>query len=757
MVRNFEYLDDYYRSLESPPTLPPESVAQALAAVAATPGLTKAELARQELPIASDTIHWLIVQGKLYVDLARCPLVDADQVRVYLDSDQAQMYELCATAARPAWMTRREPLRCEPGTPLVWDGKPWIITNVGATRIFLQLQDGTASTPVAMDQAQLQRLTEAGHISAVRVEGSNAQERGETLGSAWGHSILSAHPNALQRALHRYRQLQRFQAGDLTVLDEVSSRSLYGFLHNWRVAEAAGQPGFTGLVDRHANSGRTSQLSDEARALVQRSVREDYGSQRQLTVLAAYRAYQGRCLAVDMLPVSYETYRKAVLQQLPAEQTQRRRGRRAAYADAPFVALGHGNRHGDYPLQRAHKDHTQLDLEVVSPFGDLLGRPWLTLLLDAYSRRVLAFFLTFDPPSYRSCMMVARECVRRNRRMPLILIHDNGPEFRSVYWEMLLATFEVTQETRPPAKPRFGSVIERLVGTLNSEVIHTLQGNTQIMKHVREVTKSVNPRGQAVWTLPALYDALTEWCYDVYDQQPHQGLHGRSPREVFLAGQAQAGARSHRPIEYNEQFLRLTEPSTPKGTARFGIRGLAKVNNIVYYCPKLVRFGTGGRGTDVHVRYDPWDFGHIHALVDGEWEECRANNYDVFHYRSEREIALATEEIRALDRQAGRAPSVSHARIVAYFQQIQQHEEVLRQHLRDQEMRRALAGNAASMVTVSEWGAPLTAPAPLLLPGPLAASINQGAQSAVSAPDDDVDNVDEVDEVDDAFDLCDDF
>ena len=59
-----------------------------------------------------------------------------------------------------------------------------------------------------------------------------------------------------------------------------------------------------------------------------------------------------------------------------------------------------------------HIDHTQLDIELVcSRTGRTLGRPWATLLIDATSRRILAIYLTFDEPSYRSCMMVLRICL----------------------------------------------------------------------------------------------------------------------------------------------------------------------------------------------------------------------------------------------------------------------------------------------------------------------------------------------------------
>lgn len=700
MIRNFEYLDDYYRRLDVAPPIDAETVAKVRAAVTNVPGITKAELLHQEPHLSTDTLHRLIVEGQVHVDLRQCSLADEEHVHLYRDSEQAQAYDLCsssASPARPAWLTGTELLRCEPGAALTWDGKPWRITNVGDTHVYLQLQDGASETVIGVDQTHLQRLFHGGHISPIRVEDQDnvALDDDSLVAEAQRRLLSHAHPNKLRRALQRHRFLQRFWAGDLTVLDEVSTRSLYGFQRRWREAKAVGRPGFTGLIDRHTNSGRSQQLSDEARALLLTSIREDYGSKRQLTIRGAYRAYLGCCGALGASPVSYETYRATVHRQPLAEQTLRRRGRRAAYAASPFTSLIHGNRHGDYPLQRVHGDHTQIDLEVLSPLGESLGRPWFTALFDAYSRRVLAFYLTFDEPSYRSCMMVLRECVRRQGRLPSTLIFDNAPEFGSVYLETLLAAYEVTLESRPKAKARYGAVIERMFGTLNSEFIHTLRGNTQIMRHVREVTKAVDPRGQAVWTLPGLYDAMTEWCYEVYDQQPHEGLHYRSPRTMFLAGQATAGARADSYVSYNKEFLRLTEPTTPKGTARVSANGLVKVNYILYSCPEFVSERV--QGADVPVRYDPDDSGHIHALVNGVLVECRANNYDVFALRSEREVEMASKEIRALDRQAGRTPTVSHSRLVEFFYQIQEHEDVLLQHKRDQEARRARAGNSVRL------------------------------------------------------------
>ncbi|MBK8024776.1 MAG: DDE-type integrase/transposase/recombinase [Chloroflexi bacterium] len=110
-------------------------------------------------------------------------------------------------------------------------------------------------------------------------------------------------------------------------------------------------------------------------------------------------------------------------------------------------------RHGEFPFQIGHIDHTELDIEVVnSTTGKNLGRPWISILQCAFSRRILAIVVTLDPPSYRTCMLLVRACVRKHHRLPQTVVVDNGKEFNSIYFESLLAKCGVTKKSRPPAR-----------------------------------------------------------------------------------------------------------------------------------------------------------------------------------------------------------------------------------------------------------------------------------------------------------------
>src|SRR5215813_13140894 len=197
-------------------------------------------------------------------------------------------------------------------------------------------------------------------------------------------------------------------------------------------------------------------------------------------------------------------------------------------------------------------------------------------------------------------MMILRECVRRHHRFPQNIVVDGGKDFHSLYFDALLAAQECTKRVRPSGKSRFGSVIERLFGVSNQQFINNLQGNTQITKNVRQVTRSVAPATQAIWTLPSLSERLCEWAYDVYDTSYHGSLE-QSPRAAFESGMQTAGCRSHRLIQYDEAFRILTLPTTRRGVARVSPNNGVKINNR-YYWANAFRDAELGHTSVVHSK-----------------------------------------------------------------------------------------------------------------------------------------------------------
>jgi hypothetical protein len=236
-------------------------------------------------------------------------------------------------------------------------------------------------------------------------------------------------------------------------------------------------------------------------------------------------------------------------------------------------------------------------------------------------------------------MMALRECVRRHGRFPQILGVDGGHEFESVYFETLLARYERIRKTRASAQLRFGPVCERIFGTAGTQFFHNLAGNTLITRNVRQVTKSVAPKTQALWTLERLSERLNQWADEVYDATDHPPL-GQSPREAFALGLLQTGRRPQRLIPYDEEFLMWTRPTTRKGTAKALPGRGVRIHNVLYWCEAFRNPHV--EGAQVAVRDDPYGAGRAWASVNHRWCECRSEYYSVLQGRSEKEMILAT-------------------------------------------------------------------------------------------------------------------
>ena len=285
-------------------------------------------------------------------------------------------------------------------------------------------------------------------------------------------------------------------------------------------------------------------------------------------------------------------------------------------------------------------------------------------------------------------MMVLRDCVRRHGRLPQCLVVDGGKEFSSIYFERLLAMYECTSKTRPGGKPREGSVCERLFGTANTMFIHNLAGNTQMTRNPRSITPAVNPRRHALWTLGSLYEHLCNWVYEFYDHKEHPAL-GNSPANAYHQGIAKTGLRASRLIPYDETFEILTLPTTNKGTAKVIPNQGVKINHL-YYWHNSFRNGSIEK-TQVSVRYDPRDAGIAYAYIRGQWVRCISQYYSIFHGRSEREIQLATQELRQQHKKHGQRFTITAKALADFLSRTQTTESILLQRLKDTEAQDILS------------------------------------------------------------------
>lgn len=693
-IRNLIFLEDYVVAPEVLPALAESIVDQ----VRSAPGMRLAQFLQEGSQVTSDVVFTLLAHNYLYVDVSAAPLIEREAVYLYPDRATAEAHALLAASrgrAEAIFEAERpsEHLALTANTRVLWDGRLWTLLNLGHTTVTLRPEEGPL---LELPLPSFLDLIDAGSVTIPRAASDAALDH---LHPEAQRLLRAAALRDLEIANQRYPLVVAYRAqkrGE-TVESTVPARTLRSWVARFEEAEARYGRGYVGLLPRTARSGnRARRAPPDTQELLDTFLLEQFAAPTQPHAREVYFAYCRACAERGLVALSERTFYRRLHQQRGAAQTTRRKGARAAYQEQPlYLELTRSTpRHGDRPWEIVHLDHTQLDLEVCTALGRVLGRPWATFAVDAYSRRVLACYLSFDPPSYRSCMMVLRVCVRRHQRLPQIVVVDGGPEFQSTYFESLLARYTCTKKLRPGAQPRYGSVVERLFGTTNTEFVHNLLGNTQASKQPRLLTKAVDPKRQAVWQLADLYGYLGEWAYQVYDQEIHTGL-GVSPREAYVTGLDLGGERAHRRILYDDDFLIATYPSPRHQTAKVVPGHGVKLHYLFYWHDALRHPEV--EGTKVPVRYDPFNVGIAYAYVQGQWMRCVSQYYAVFQGHSEKELELATETLRQQARLTQQAASITPLRLADFLAKAQAHERVLVQRLRDQEARGVLECIAAGV------------------------------------------------------------
>lgn len=477
---------------------------------------------------------------------------------------------------------------------------------------------------------------------------------------------IEHYPTPQQLDLTSYKEREIAEAirrgeileGDLRIRG-TSERTLRRWRARIRVAETMGSNEVLALAPMlSARGNRTSRLSDEQLALVEQIIQTDWSHSNAISYKSCHNKLLIACAAAGVPPPSYPTLIKKIKVRETPQDVRARHGKRMAYQQAEFVDVLCADTpiHGSRPFQYVHIDHTQLDLEVISSrTGKNLGRPWLTIVQCAFTRRILAIYISFDSPSVVSVMMALRDMVRRHGRLPEFLIMDNGADLRAHSVKTFLIVMDVSARFRPAGNPRHSSTVERLFGSLHSQYVHNLAGNTKAMKNVRMTTGKHLPENFAEWTLEATYYGIEYWAFEYYDQQEHPSL-GMSPREATHRGLAQSGQRHQRYVAFNQDFLVATCPPVDRtGTRVIDRQRGVKVDERYYWHADFLRTP----GESVPVRFDPWDASSVYALVKGHWVQAICKNLIGLGQLTSVECAALTAECNAKTKTPKNAPATA--------------------------------------------------------------------------------------------------
>lgn len=300
------------------------------------------------------------------------------------------------------------------------------------------------------------------------------------------------------------------------------------------------------LVPRKSGRRRgETRLSGDVERIIQEVIEAVYLTRQRAPAQKVVLEVRRRCLEAGLKPPHSNTIRSRVAAVHPYKRLRQRGERKVAeerHTPAPGSFPG-----ADYPLATVQIDHTPVDVILVDDEYRLpIGRPWITLAMDVFSRMATGFYVSFDAPSETSvAMCVAHSVLPKDDWLAglgvdaawpvfglMDTIHvDNGVEFRSSNFRDACAMHGINLEYRPVRRPRFGGHIERLLGTLLKE-IHDLPGTT--FSSIKE-RGEYQPDKHAVMTLKEFEAWLATLICKVYHQRVHSGI-GMPPLKKWEMG-----------------------------------------------------------------------------------------------------------------------------------------------------------------------------------------------------------------------------
>lgn len=417
------------------------------------------------------------------------------------------------------------------------------------------------------------------------------------------------------------------------------------------------------LVRKKRSDKGSYRLSPEVDLIIKNCIEDLYLNNQRYSVSTIHEVISSQCKTAG-LPVPHpNTVRMRISEITEAKKLSLRKNRKDTIQKfAPIRGHFPG---ADFPLAVVQIDHTPLDIIVVDEVTRLpIGRPWITMAIDVFSRTVCGFYIAMEAPSSMSvALCIAHSILPKERWLasknisytwpiwgvPDNILADNAKEFRGNSFRKACSEYGITLNWRPVARPNYGGHIERMLGTL-SKAIHEVPGTTFSNPIERG---DYDSDAKAVLTLTELEKWITIYVIGRYHEKIHSEL-SMPPIKKFEAGilgDKNIPGHGLPPRLHDESRVLLDfMPFFERTIQNYGV-----VFEHIEYYSNVLRKWIHAKDADnpklkrkFVFRYDPRDISKIYFL------DPELNLYYPIPYKNTARPALSIWELREAERTASK-------------------------------------------------------------------------------------------------------
>ncbi len=356
--------------------------------------------------------------------------------------------------------------------------------------------------------------------------------------------------------------------------------------------------GLTGLCrSKRKDSGTHKVVNAQVKKLI-----EGLALQKPaMSKATIHRRVKDWCVSFGITVPSYETVYGIIRQIDPAFMTLAHEGTKA-YKQT-FDLLHRHNAEKPNAIWQA--DHTLLDIWIFDEKEQPV-RPWLTVIMDDYSRAIAGYYISFDAPSALQTALALKQGIWRKNNpawhicgIPEILYTDHGSDFTSNHIEQVCLDLKTQLIFSTIGEPRGRGKIERFFRSVNQLLLAKLPG------YAPPGHKSPNP----VLNFNQLDSEFERFLIEYHQKELCQ------IKEAPQKRWNDKGFLPQLPESVEKLDLLLL---TIKDTRRIQRDGI-KFQGLRYTNPLLANY----IGEDVSIRYDPRDLTEIRVYHQSKFL-CRA-------------------------------------------------------------------------------------------------------------------------------------
>jgi putative transposase len=248
------------------------------------------------------------------------------------------------------------------------------------------------------------------------------------------------------------------------------------------------------------------------------------------------------------------------------------------------------------------------------------------MLVDVYSHCIVGFYFSFSEPSYDAVRRAMLNAMKPKSDVVKLypdtinewkcagkietLVVDNGAEFWSNSLELACEEIGINTQYNPVAKPWLKPFVERMFGTINTELLDPVPGKTFsniLQRH------EYNPKKDAIMRFTTFMQLFHKWVVDVYHQDADS-------RFKYIPSQLwDQGFSTLPPTMLSNDDLQQLDVVLSISNHRVLRKGGIRLENLSYDSTELANYRkqfSHKVSQEVLIKLNPDDISYIYVYLD---------------------------------------------------------------------------------------------------------------------------------------------